>query len=703
MERASLHTARQSALLSLSAEIASALEEDEVCRRVVQGLHEQALGYNFLGIFLLDENSGDRVLRASVGWDGAEPGIRIPPGHGLTERALVEAKLRYTPDVASAPEYVPTFAGGSEVDVPLVIDGRSVGVLCVQSEQRDAFSQSDFEILTAAANQASIAIARARLLVNERRRADEQQALLDTMADLSSALELEHVLQAVLSRAVTLLGVTGGEVAIYEEDSKELVIAASHNIGKDSTGTRLKLGEGAMGVAAATRKPILIPSYSEWTGRSTAYTDLQVHAVMAAPLLIGQRLVGVIASIHSDPQRIFGAEDLRRLNLFAPQAAIAIENARLFTNATRQKQFFEAVVENSPVAIVTLDLAGDIMQANPAFERLFGYTRAEALGRNLDSLITTPETLAEARAYTEQASAAPAAGICRRRRKDGSFLDLEMGGVPVFVGGERYGVMAQYHDITELLRAKQDAESASRAKSQFLASMSHELRTPLNAIIGYSEMLEEDARDRGDATSIEDLEKIRSAGKHLLSLINDILDLSKIEAGRMELLIETVDVEKAIADVRATVEPLVARNGNRLVVKSAEQLGTMQTDATKLRQMLLNLLSNAAKFTEKGTVTLEVERVHDGDGDQMIFRVSDTGIGITPEQMARLFEAFAQADASTTRRYGGTGLGLAITRRFCQLMGGEVTGASTPGSGSTFTIRLPVNSRGARANRPMPQ
>jgi len=171
----------------------------------------------------------------------------------------------------------------------------------------------------------------------------------------------------------------------------------------------------------------------------------------------------------------------------------------------------------------------------------------------------------------------------------------------------------------------------------------------------------------------------------------------------MELLIETVDVEKVIAEVRATVEPLVARNGNGLVVKSAEQLGTMQTDATKVRQMLLNLLSNAAKFTEKGTVTLEVERVHDGDGDQMIFRVSDTGIGITPEQMARLFEAFAQADASTTRRYGGTGLGLAITRRFCQLMGGEVTGDSTPGSGSTFTIRLPVSSRGARPNRPMSQ
>jgi signal transduction histidine kinase len=222
--------------------------------------------------------------------------------------------------------------------------------------------------------------------------------------------------------------------------------------------------------------------------------------------------------------------------------------------------------------------------------------------------------------------------------------------------------------------------------------MSHELRTPLNAIIGYSEMLEEDARDRGDTASTGDLEKIRGAGKHLLSLINDILDLSKIEAGRMDLLIEQADVAGIIEEVRATVEPLVARNGNKLVVSVPAKPGTMYTDATKLRQMLLNLLSNAAKFTDKGTVTLEVERKN----GQMIFRVRDTGIGITPEQMSRLFEAFAQADAGTTRKYGGTGLGLAITRRFCQLMGGDVNGESAKGQGSTFTIRLPADSRAAK-------
>ena len=685
--------ARQSALLRLSAEIGAALEEDDVCHRVVHGLRDESLGYNLIGLFLVDEHTGERVLKACEGLKGVKEGMRIAPGHGLTDQALRTKKLTYTPDVSKAPDYVRTFPKGCELDIPLVVEGRAVGVLCVQSREVNAFGKPDFEILTAAANQASIAIARARLLVEERKRADEQQALLDSMSDLASALELPRVLRAVLNRAVKLLGVTGGQVAIYHEDTREMEILASEIEQGDYVGSRLKYGEGAMGTVARTREPILIQNYDAWTGRASAYSDVNIHSVMCAPLLIGKRLVGSIATTHSDPKRIFGADDLRRLTLFAPQAAIAIENARLFTIADRQKQFFEAVVEASPVAIVTLDNNANIAQLNPAFERVFGWTAEEVLGKNLDSLITTPETLQEAVAYTNTAVAMQTAkGIGKRKRKDGTFIDVELFGVPVVVSGERVGVFALYHDVTELLRAKSDAESANKAKSQFLASMSHELRTPLNAIIGYSEMLEEDARARKDDETTGDLQKIRSAGKHLLALINDILDLSKIEAGRMDLLIEAVDPLTVISDVNATVQPLVAVNGNTFVLRTPERLGTMHTDVTKLRQMLLNLISNAAKFTEKGTVSLIVEK----NGSEIFFRVRDTGIGITTAQMSRLFEAFAQADAGTTRRYGGTGLGLAITRRFCRLMGGDVTGESEAGAGSTFTIRLPIDARAAK-------
>ncbi len=657
---------------------------------MVHGLHDEALGYNFLGVFLVEEKSGDRVLQASIGWKDVPDNWHVHPGEGISERALQDGLLHYTPDVTKESRYLASLASGSEVDVPLRVDDRTIGVLVVESTEPNAFGDEDFEILRAAADQAAIAIGRARLLSAERRRADEHKALHDTMADLSSELELSKVLQAVIARAVTLLGVSGGEVAIYDDESGELVVLASENIGKDSTGTRIALGEGAMGTVAKTKEPIIIPSYHEWLGQSPKYSDIVVHSVMAAPLVIGRRLMGAIATVHSDPDRVFNEEDLRLLNLFAPQAAIAIENARLYTAAQRQKQYFEEVVVNSPVAIVTLDRGHNIVSCNPAFQKLFGYGEREAVGRNLDELITTEAARSEAVQYTTQALDRPVRGMGRRRRKDGSWVDVEILGVPVFVEEERVGLMGLYHDITELLQARRDAESANSAKSQFLANMSHELRTPLNAIIGYSEMLQEEVEELGHTDLSGDLQKIHTAGRHLLSLINDILDLSKIEAGKMELHVETFDIGVMIEDVVTTVRPLVDKNRNTLEFELGPSLGTMESDLTKVRQMLLNLLSNACKFTVDGVITLRVRRDGRPRDGTITFQVRDSGIGMTREQLGRLFQAFAQAEASTASKYGGTGLGLAITRHFSHLMGGEVTVESEPGQGSTFTVKLPV-------------
>jgi signal transduction histidine kinase/CheY-like chemotaxis protein len=242
-------------------------------------------------------------------------------------------------------------------------------------------------------------------------------------------------------------------------------------------------------------------------------------------------------------------------------------------------------------------------------------------------------------------------------------------------------------------------EMASEHKSAFLASISHELRTPLNAIIGYSEMLCETAQDDGHDEFLPDLIKIRDAGRHLLRLINDILDLSKIEAGKMDLYLEEVEIAGLIEEVRSIVEPLAAVNGNRLDIVGPTTLGTLYTDRTKLKQSLLNLLSNASKFANEGRIKLEV-RPADAE---ISFIVSDTGIGMTEEQQGRLFQAFSQADASTTKQYGGTGLGLAITKRFCEMLGGNIAVASTPGQGSTFTITLPNRGRVALAATPLPE
>jgi CheY-like chemotaxis protein/two-component sensor histidine kinase len=220
--------------------------------------------------------------------------------------------------------------------------------------------------------------------------------------------------------------------------------------------------------------------------------------------------------------------------------------------------------------------------------------------------------------------------------------------------------------------------------------MSHELRTPLNAILGYSELLLEDAAGEGHQALLPDLRKIHSAGRHLLGLINDVLDLSKIEAGKMDLYLETFDVRETLTPVVETVAPLVEKQDNRLEVRWGEHLGTVRSDATRVRQVLLNLLSNASKFTERGTITLEAERETDADGaDWLVLRVRDTGIGMTPAQLARLFEAFAQAEASTAGKYGGTGLGLAISRLFCEMLGGTIAVSSEAGVGTVFTVRLP--------------
>jgi signal transduction histidine kinase len=235
-------------------------------------------------------------------------------------------------------------------------------------------------------------------------------------------------------------------------------------------------------------------------------------------------------------------------------------------------------------------------------------------------------------------------------------------------------------------KSRQLAE-ASQHKSQFLANMSHELRTPLNAIIGVSEMLREDAEALKQ--DVEPLDRVLGAARHLLALINDILDLTKIEAGRMELQLEDFALAPLIDNVVKTIEPLVAKNENRVAVSCDGGIGTMHADQMRLRQALLNLMSNANKFTDHGTLTIDAQQGQEDGRDWVTISVADTGIGMTPEQMGKLFQEFSQASSTTASKYGGTGLGLAISKRFCQMMGGDITVESEPGGGSTFTIRLP--------------
>jgi PAS domain S-box-containing protein len=382
----------------------------------------------------------------------------------------------------------------------------------------------------------------------------------------------------------------------------------------------------------------------------------------------------------------------------------------------------------SKVSIIAVDRSGLVRLFNRGAEAMLGYRSDEVVDRRPPSTFHVQEELEQRCAELSQGLGRPVDAMelfryhAQQRqaqeqmwtyvRKDGSRFPVSLSLTMLLdAEGAPDGFLCAAMDISERKRAEEEvlsamqaAEDASRTKSAFLASMSHELRTPLNAIIGYTEMLIEEAEDTGQQSTVPDLQKILSAARHLLALINEILDLSKIEADKMDLCLEAIDVRAMLEEVVTTVRPLALRNGNRIETSFDEPLGLLHADLTRIRQVLFNLISNACKFTEKGTITLLARREACADGDWLELSVADTGIGMTSEQLGKLFQAFTQASAGTSRKYGGTGLGLAISRKLCRMMGGEVSVQSELGRGSTFVVRIPAQSSTAevepRAEQP---
>ncbi|GJE36912.1 response regulator [Methylobacterium persicinum] len=359
---------------------------------------------------------------------------------------------------------------------------------------------------------------------------------------------------------------------------------------------------------------------------------------------------------------------------------------------------FRALIDASASVIWNTTAEGEMQPPQPRWGAYTGQTEEGYLGWGWIDAVHPDDRAMTAEAWARSVEERVPYSITHRLlRHDGAWRDMEARGVPVFAAdgslrewvGTHTDITARREAEAEAERARQAAEAANRAKSQFIANMSHELRTPLSAVIGYSEMLGEELEDIGQAALLPDLRKIEAAARHLLSLINDVLDISKIEAGRVTASAETFTVTDLLRDVTDSTGSLVEKKGNRFVLDAEADLGAMHQDQTKIRQCLLNLVGNAAKFSENGTITLTVRRHREEDADWMSFAVSDTGIGLTQEQIGRLFQRFVQADDSTTRQFGGTGLGLAITQAFCRTMGGDIGVESEPGRGATFTMRLP--------------
>jgi signal transduction histidine kinase len=510
------------------------------------------------------------------------------PGRGtITGRTALEGKIVHVPDTLSDPEY--TYVEGQKLGghrtslgVPLLREGLSIGVFVISRPVVRPFTEKHIELVTTFADQAVIAIENVRLFEAEQARTRElteslqqQTATPDVLKVISrSTFDLKAVLNTLVESAARLCDADQGNITrqrdgmFYRAEfygfSPEFI-----ELVKD---VPVKLDRGNIhGRALLEEKIVHIPDVL--ADPDYTFTEGQrlggFRTALGVPMLKEGVPIGLLALSRRE-MRPFTEKQIELVNTFADQAAIAIENVRLF-----------------------------------------------------DEIQDKSRQLAE----------------------------------------------------------------ASQHKSQFLANMSHELRTPLNAIIGVSEMLREDAEALKQDT--EPLDRVLGAGRHLLALINDILDLSKIEAGRMELALSSFALAPLIADVVKTIEPLAAKNANKVAAHCDASIGTMQADQMRLRQALLNLMSNANKFTERGAISIDAREQQENGRDFVTIAVADTGIGMTPEQMGKLFQEFSQASSTTASKYGGTGLGLAISRRFCQMMGGRITVESKPGRGSTFTIRLP--------------
>jgi PAS domain S-box-containing protein len=646
----------------------------------------------------------------------------IAPGrHTATARAALERRTIHIHDVRADPEY---HYGARELDpyrtvlaIPMLRGGELLGVIFIYRHEVRPFTDSQIALLETFADQAAIAIENARLLneLQERtaqltRSVQELRALGEVSQAVSSTLDLETVLNTIVSRAVELSGSDEGVAYEFDEATQTFHQRATHRITSEHAEAvrvaPIRLGEGAIGRAGVTREPVQVADIeAEWQLVAPQVRELLaregMRALLAVPLVREGRLLGGLVILRCE-RGAFSPEVVATLQAFATQSVLAIHNAGLFREIQRQKQHSDALVETSPVAIATLDLRGTVVGWNPGAERLFGYTQAEAIGRALEELVATPEIRQEVRAAIRQTlKEGRIRAITRRVRKDGTLVDVETSAMPVVVDGVQVGVIAIYHDITELLRARREAEAANEAKSAFLATMSHEIRTPMNAVIGMSGLL---LNTPLTDEQREYAEVVRQSGDALLTVINDILDFSKIEAGKLELESQPFDLRECVEGALDLVASRAAEKGLDLAYLVADGTpAAIVGDVTRLRQVLLNLLSNAVKFTERGEVVLSVSaRRLDGAAGlhELSFSVRDTGIGIPADRVGHLFQSFSQVDASTTRRYGGTGLGLAISQRLTELMGGRIGVTSEVGAGSEFrfTIRaaaadVPVSTR----------
>jgi len=677
------------------------------------------------------------------------PLFNVGPSHPLARVAATKQVLQIA-DMRAEALYLerdPSFIAMGDLAgartlliVPMLKENDLLGAITIFRQEVRPFTDKQIELVRNFAAQAVIAIENTRLLNELRESLENQTASADILrAIASSPAKAERALNVIAETTARRFEVSNVNIRLLDGN----ILRYVGSTGPTAEHVQALFPEGPPDANTTSGKAILERRQTYLRGDDVPVLARAAGIVssVATPLIREGQAIGVLMVLRSDP-RPFTDTDLAQLSNFADQAVIAIENTRLLNELRESlqqqtatanvlkvisrstfdlKSVLQTLVE-SAVRLCGADYATITRQKDGVlfFAEAYGYSsefieyvralpvergRGTATGRALlecqvvhiaDVLADPDYTWAEAQrlggyrtvlAVPMLREGIPTGVLTLTRSEVRPFTEKQIELVSTFADQAALAI-ENVRLFDEIQDKNRQLQMASQNKSQFVSSMSHELRTPLNAIIGLTEMMVKNAARFGTEKAQEPLQRVNRAGTHLLGLINQVLDLSKIEAGKLELNPQTVQLAPLINEVIGTAGQLAEQNKNRLVVDTQENLGALTVDAMRLRQILLNLLSNACKFTKEGEVTLRARRVANGR-DWIELAVADTGIGMTAEQKAKLFEEFTQADATTSQRFGGTGLGLAISRKLARMMGGDVTVTSEPGKGSVFTVRLP--------------